>query len=122
MLPTASRLKAVPISRKANGEGQGGGKTEIVNGPALNKGRKAYPLERDVDKRATAKMIWERVDMLNYIGSGVYRDAERFGVLPKMDRNLCINTKRLIMLTAYSTCNRRECSWEPQQSLYLKKK
>lgn len=74
-------LEAVPVPREGSGEGKGRNKSRVVDGPTLDKERKAYTLTQNVVKRAPAKMNWERVDVLECIDLGKYLDSERFGVL-----------------------------------------
>lgn len=115
--PTAFKLEAVSVPCKKNGEGKRRG----VNGTVLNEVGRAYPLARDVVERAPSNLSWERLDVLDYIGLEQYLDAKRLSVLPGKGRDFCINTKKLIRLTAHGAFNLRECSWRPLWKLELKK-
>lgn len=107
MPPTASELEAVLIPRKDSGDGNGGGKKRVVDGPAMNEERKTYPLGRDVVEGASANVSWERLDVLDYIRLGHYLNAEHFSVLSAKGRDFCINTTGLIKLTARGMFIRR---------------
>lgn len=81
-------------------------KRKVVGAPALDEERNAYIVARwDVGKGAPENVNLERLDVLDYIGSRKYLDAERFGVLPVKDYEICINTNILIRLRAHGAFN-----------------
>lgn len=68
--PTESELEAMPTLLKGSDERKGGGKWRIVDGPALDDERKAYPLEWVLINAAPAIVNSKRLGELDTIGLG----------------------------------------------------
>lgn len=107
--PTASELEVVFMLPNESEEGKSVVKRRAVDGPALSEEGNAYLLARDVAKGAPASVNQERIDVFYYIGLWQYLDAERFSGLPVKGRDLRINAKILIRLTAHDALNQWEC-------------
>lgn len=73
-------------------EGCRGEMERIVSNPALDDGKKEYPLAQDIFKEAPANLKWERLYVSNYIGLGQYLNPECFSVLPVKDPAFSINS------------------------------
>lgn len=119
MSQTASKLKAVLITRKGSVKYKGAGKRRVGDGPALNEDEKAYSLAQDVARAAPTNMNWEQLDVLDYISLEKYMDAACFKVPPVIIRHFRINTKGLISLTAHGVFNLRKCRRRPLWTLKL---
>lgn len=75
MLAAASELKTMLIKREEGGKGKGGSEKSILTGPKVDAEGKAYSLAPKFLERAPARMDWERVDVLEYVGRKVYLEG-----------------------------------------------
>lgn len=70
--------------------------------PAVEPESKACPLAQDVFNGAPARIDWELVDVLHYIGLGKFLKAEPLGVRPVQNPDYHLNDKGQIRVKAYS--------------------
>lgn len=65
-------------------------------------------------------MDWKQVDVLHFIGLGVYLEAERFGVLLEKGCHFHSNKKGQIQIGAHGAYNQSDCNGGRLRRLELK--